>query len=536
MKWFSASILSFVLCFGSFSVNAAAENEEETPETEETALIEETMEVSETAEPTETPAETSDDSENADEESKEEIGEAVTETTETAEPVLQETPGEPESAASEETITESGTETTEGTVLTEPESAEQEEPAESEEEIVPEEELAEADGLAIEPADSPTLYGFVTRMYEVVLDREPETGGYAYWTQSLYTKEKTAADIVHGFFFSSEYQNKKKSNEDVVKDYYKAMLNREPDTEGFKHWTDRMNAYMTMDAIAYGFVGSNEFKGLCEKYKIDPGTVELTNVRDSNYERTYFAYRLYKTCLQRDPDIPGLEDWCTRLKNQESGAAIAAGFVFSEEYKNKHEDNEAYVSMLYRTILGREGEPDGMNNWITALNYTNTREMVFNGFLFSPEFANLCKTAEINVGDKIATKDDTAEWKMNIEILNLCNQQRKNNGLSDLHTRSDLWEDVAVVRAKELPSKFSHTRPDGTSWISQYAAKHYNYHRAAENIAGGYPNAQAVVNGWMNSPGHRANILDPNLIYLTTGYYVDSNTAWRYYYCQNFLS
>ena len=75
------------------------------------------------------------------------------------------------------------------------------------EEVV-EEELVEVDGIAIEAADSPTLYGIVTRMYEIGLGRAPDLKGYGQWCLDLYTKDKTAADIVHGFFFSQEYLRK----------------------------------------------------------------------------------------------------------------------------------------------------------------------------------------------------------------------------------------------------------------------------------------------------------------------------------------
>ena len=273
------------------------------------------------------------------------------------------------------------------------------------EEVV-EEELVEVDGIAIEAADSPTLYGFVTRMYEIVLGRAPDLKGYGQWCLDLYTKDKTAADIVHGFFFSQEYLRKNKSNEEIVRDYYKTMLNREPDTEGAKYWASRLTANMTMDAVAAGFVGSNEFKGICGKYDIDPGTVAFSNVRDTNYERTAFVYRLYKNCLNREPDVAGLEDWVTRLKNGETGINVAYGFVFSKEYLDKKVNNETFVTMLYQTILGREPEAEGKTNWVNALNSNMSRIKVFNGFLLSEEFSNACKIAEINPGEPLPDPDD----------------------------------------------------------------------------------------------------------------------------------
>ncbi len=65
---------------------------------------------------------------------------------------------------------------------------------------------------------------------------------------------------------------------------------------------------------------------------------------------------------------------------------------------------------------------------------------------------------------------------------------------------------------------FSHTRPNGSSCFSLYDEAGLDYRAAGENIAAGYYGASAVVDGWMNSTGHRANILSESYDYLATGY------------------
>lgn len=79
------------------------------------------------------------------------------------------------------------------------------------------------------------------------------------------------------------------------------------------------------------------------------------------------------------------------------------------------------------------------------------------------------------------------------EAFGYVNQQREENGLSALAWDESIYE-LACVRAQEIASSFSHTRPDGTEVAF------------GENIAR-CNGAQAVVNGWMNSEGHRDNIL-----------------------------
>ena len=383
-------------------------------------------------------------------------------------------------------------------------------------------------GLPVRAAD-PGVEGFVERMYRVVLNREPDVTGFSDWTSQLESGEKAAADIVLGFFGSPEYLGLNKSNREVVTDFYSAMLDRVPDEEGANYWQQRLDVGMTMSTIAYGFVNSVEFTTLCERYGIRNGSVELTSARDYNFERTSFAYRLYKNCLGREPDMAGLENWCEQLSAGATGSDVAYGFIFSSEYLGKHSTNESFVDMMYSTILGREADVEGRESWADALNYSNTREHVFNGFLFSDEFAAQCQRAEINVGSPIYEPDGEWEWQNNIRVLELCNEFRQSEGLTRLATREDLWRDVACVRADELTEYFSHTRPDGRSCFTAYTEVGLSYYGAGENIAAGYGSPEEVVDGWMNSTGHRANILRRSFKYLGTGICGDN-------WCQNFMN
>lgn len=376
---------------------------------------------------------------------------------------------------------------------------------------------------------------FVKRMYKVVLGRDADPVGLKDWTDGLMDGTFTAADIVSGFFNSDEYHLKNKSNKEIVTDCYKAMLGRDPDKTGLEGWVDALDIGMTSQAILAGFVGSTEFTNLAASYGILPGTISFTSARDENYERTYFVYRLYYNCLGRLPDPVGQEAWCRALSNNATGAQVASGFVFSPELENYHLNNEEFVWMLYDTILGRTPDTSGLNSWTDVLNYTNTRERVFNGFLFSPEFALQCQRSGINVGSTIAEPDDSEEWQANVQILQLCNYYRAVNGVAPLHTREDLWRDVAMLRARELVTLFSHTRPDGTNCYTAWDQAGLDYYWAAgENIAGGYTSPSEVVSAWMNSPGHRANILDTDFEDLATGYVYNGNSYYKTYYSQNF--
>ena len=103
------------------------------------------------------------------------------------------------------------------------------------------------------------------------------------------------------------------------------------------------------------------------------------------------------------------------------------------------------------------------------------------------------------------------EW----EVLRLTNYERTANGLAPLSVFSEL-DAAAGLRAEEITTLFSHTRPDGTPCST--ALGDIPYYSVGENIAYGYPTPEAVVEGWMNSPGHRANILTEHYRHLGVGY------------------
>ncbi|MBP3857371.1 MAG: chitobiase/beta-hexosaminidase C-terminal domain-containing protein [Ruminiclostridium sp.] len=91
-------------------------------------------------------------------------------------------------------------------------------------------------------------------------------------------------------------------------------------------------------------------------------------------------------------------------------------------------------------------------------------------------------------------------------IVALVNSEREKAGLSPLALNDQLCE-VAQKRAEEVSAVFSHNRPDGSSCFNAIDESGFPYLAAGENIAAGQSDGTDVMNSWMNSSGHRANIL-----------------------------
>lgn len=110
------------------------------------------------------------------------------------------------------------------------------------------------------------------------------------------------------------------------------------------------------------------------------------------------------------------------------------------------------------------------------------------------------------------------------QVVVLVNQERKKAGLAPLTHRADI-KNVAEKKAMDMINSnyFSHTSPNYGSPFDMLKSFGVSYRTAGENIAKGQKSPQEVMNAWMNSSGHRANILNGSYTSIGVGYY---NGAW----------
>ena len=138
-----------------------------------------------------------------------------------------------------------------------------------------------------------------------------------------------------------------------------------------------------------------------------------------------------------------------------------------------------------------------------------------------------------NYGDNDDDFDDPVDpIAMASEVLRLTNIERAKEGAQPLKYNKAL-QDAAMLRAKEISVKFSHTRPNGTD--SSTAGKDVGAAGiSGENIAMGYGSPEDVVEGWMNSSGHKATMMMNSFCYMGVGFYKSDNGM--YYWTQEFAS
>lgn len=128
-----------------------------------------------------------------------------------------------------------------------------------------------------------------------------------------------------------------------------------------------------------------------------------------------------------------------------------------------------------------------------------------------------------------------AQSQYDTDLLALTNNERAQAGLPPLRYSPALGQ-AAQLHAEDMVDNnfFSHTGSDGSSVGSRARANGYAYSYVGENIAAGSPNPAGALEQWMNSPGHRGNILKPEYTEIGFGYVSDPSSPYGHYWVQVF--
>jgi uncharacterized protein YkwD len=156
-------------------------------------------------------------------------------------------------------------------------------------------------------------------------------------------------------------------------------------------------------------------------------------------------------------------------------------------------------------------------------------------FKVRPTEANWHVVREIQIGDGAAALWAATATSVERSVWTLTNQERAEYNLAGLSLNGDL---VASARAHSADmaaqNYFDHTDLEGGSPGDRIAASGYEARSWGENIAAVYATPQAVVDGWMNSEGHKANILSENFCDIGVGYAYDGESQYGHYWTQHF--
>ncbi|UEM19585.1 cellulase family glycosylhydrolase [Skermanella mucosa] len=241
------------------------------------------------------------------------------------------------------------------------------------------EHLVFADGRYV--TDTGDTAAQVFRLYGAALGRAPEPDGLLWWKAALDAGGLTLTQAADGFVGSDEFKFRYGPLDDrgFVEQLYRNVLHREGEETGVSNWTGALGAGLTRAEALVGFSESAE-----NIQRTAPAVEQGLWLRD---DHAAAVARLYDSAFDRLPDPGGLVGWTAAVKAGMTLHEAAGGFIGSDEFQQRYGavDNAGFVNLLYRNVLDRQGDPDGLRNWTGALDAGMTRTEALVGFSESVE-------------------------------------------------------------------------------------------------------------------------------------------------------
>lgn len=146
-----------------------------------------------------------------------------------------------------------------------------------------------------------------------------------------------------------------------------------------------------------------------------------------------------------------------------------------------------------------------------------------------PVIIDIPETGVSSSTEEILSTTEVLEDKNIIEqVYNLVNEERAKEDIAPFELSEELSK-AADERAKELIKSFSHIRPNGLICFSILSEYDIDWSYVGENIAYGAKTAEYVVDLWINSEGHKKNILNSSFNRIGIGHYIDECTGTNYW-------
>jgi hypothetical protein len=208
---------------------------------------------------------------------------------------------------------------------------------------------------------------FAMQQYRDFLAREGDAVGITAWTNFLGNASASRAQATRGFFDSAEFQNAFAP----LARLYLSYFNRYPDYAGLNGWVQARKNGQGLDTISQSFASSAEF-----------------TLRYGSVSNDQFVTLAYQNVLGRAPDTAGYNHWLNLLTtNQMTRGQVMLGFSESQEFRNSSY-NEVAVTMAYVGLLRRSPDPVGYLSWLSGLDGGSSVTALLAGFIDSQEYRN----------------------------------------------------------------------------------------------------------------------------------------------------
>ena len=168
----------------------------------------------------------------------------------------------------------------------------------------------------------------------------------------------------------------------------------------------------------------------------DNNTPGIDTSKYENQDVCNFVIRMYEKILNRKPDEAGLENWYNNLvANQIHAGDVVDNFISSPEFEEKDLNDDAFLNLMYETILDRPIDASGAKTWSEVLSYGVSERYICSSLVSSEEFTKLCESYKVTPGEIILTENrdqnlDVTKF-MSHFYTNIFNRKGDTDGLNN---------------------------------------------------------------------------------------------------------
>ena len=188
-----------------------------------------------------------------------------------------------------------------------------------------------------------------------------------------------------------------------------------------------------------------------------------------------------------------------------------------------HAANLKWTSANTRVVTVKKGSGNKAVLKAVSEGTANVKLTLYNGK------TTICKVTVVDCSDVYSSKTDKDYYSLSHKVYEIVNQERIKAGVKPLRFNDKVYK-AAMIRAKECHKYFSHTRPNGKDCFTALSEAGVKQNYAGENIAVGFSSPKSVMEGWMQSSGHRSNILNP--VFTDFGCGVCNTGEWTQFFCK----
>ena len=188
-----------------------------------------------------------------------------------------------------------------------------------------------------------------------------------------------------------------------------------------------------------------------------------------------------------------------------------------------HAANLKWTSTNTRVVTVKKGSGNKAVLKAVSEGTANVKLTLYNGK------TAICKVSVVDCSDIYSAKTDKDYYSLSHKVYEIVNQERIKAGVKPLRFNDKVYK-AAMIRAKECHKYFSHIRPNGKDCFTALSEAGVKQNYAGENIAVGFSSPKSVMEVWMQSSGHRSNILNP--VFTDFGCGVCNTGEWTQFFCK----